>query len=126
MGTFLIADDSPSKRDFLLNILRKEDWIDEINIAKTSEEAFELIDTFDIDFAFIDYEIPSKNGPAIIRALKKANSSARIALVTASDSPRYKQDGIDAGAEGFVCTSWTLDRVSSALTDLLDRWREAE
>ena len=120
---FLIADDLESKRDFLKRIvLRNLDT--EILTADSTEQAHELI-TEHVEFfaAFIDYEIPTENGPAIIKHLKKHNPDCLIALVSSADSEKYKENAKKAGAEAFVCTSWPLDKVEMELNLLLAEWK---
>lgn len=123
--TFLIADDSDGKRTFLKSILKHVKWDGEILEAATTEEVIAWIGREKkIDAAFIDYEIPSQNGPAIIRELRAKFPAAHIALVTSADSKRYKDDATEAGADAFVCTSWAEDRLIKALTDLLNQWQQ--
>ena len=121
--TFLIADDSPGKRTFLRSILKHALWDGDIVEATTTEEASALIDAHPkIAAAFIDYEIPTQNGPAIIRTLRLVNPRSHIALVTATDSKRYEKDAREAGADAFVCSTWPGDRVVKTLLDLLTEW----
>ena len=72
--------------------------------------------------AFVDYEIPTQKGPAIITQLKKHNPNCLVALVTSADSSQYKENGEAAGAEAFICTGWPLDRVETELNMLLAEW----
>lgn len=122
--TFLIADDSQWKRDMLSLLVRKESLDDDLRLAKTTEEADMIIAECEhIAFAFIDYEIPSAQGPSVINALRKKYPSCLIALVTSSDSERYRQDAMDAGANDFVCTSKPEDEVEKEIRDLLITWK---
>ncbi len=121
---FLIADDSPDKRMFLRSILQHAHWDGNIFEATTTEESFSLIDAHpDIAAAFIDYEMPTQNGPAVIRKLRSTNPKAHIALVTATDSKRYEEDAREAGADAFVCSSWVENRLVKALMDFLEEWK---
>ena len=123
MGTFLIADDSPGKRAFLKSVLKHAHWDGEIVEAANTEEAIEFVNgQRQIMCAFVDYEMPSQNGPAVIRALRGKNPAAHIALTTSSDSARYEKEAMDAGADAFVCTSWTQEAVIKRLLELLDEW----
>lgn len=120
----LIADDSQGKRDMLAFLVKKEMPEAEVLIATTTEEATRVIDAHpDIQCGFIDYEIPSKNGPFIIRYLKEKNPKAHIALVTSADSDAYREAARMAGGEAFVCTSNHEDQVLHELSDLLSQWR---
>ncbi|MDO8649653.1 MAG: response regulator [Candidatus Peregrinibacteria bacterium] len=119
---FLIADDSEAKMFFLASIVKKH-WAGELHRAKSTEEAKKLIDAHpEIAAAFIDYEIPSENGPAVIRYLRGKNPQAKIALVTAFDSPRYGEDAKSAGADAFVTTSQEMHEVAESLENLLQLW----
>ncbi len=125
-SSFLIADDSTGKRDFLHFLVKKEMPGANILLATTTEESINVIDAHpDIQFAFIDYEIPLKNGPFIIKYLKGKNPNAHIALVTSADSDDYREKAQLAGSEAFVCTSNHEDQVLRELSDLLLQWRRS-
>lgn len=123
MTTFFIADDSPEKMRFLHHMVKRAGWEGEILTAVTSEEAFDVIDAHpEIAAAFIDYYIPTQNGPAIIARLRTSCPDCRIALVTSGENPRNADRARSAGAEAAVCTSHPSDAVERALTDLLEAW----
>jgi CheY-like chemotaxis protein len=118
---FLIADDNPAKQMFLARIVKRAGYTD-VAIASTTEEAIALIDANpQIDAAFIDYEIPSEEGPAVIRHLREKNPSARIALVTSEE--RYEEKGRAAGADAFVCTTYPENEVIARIENLLLEWQ---
>jgi DNA-binding NarL/FixJ family response regulator len=125
-GTFLIADDTPSKLAMLKAFVVHGQWDGEILLAKTSEEAFALIDAHPtITAAFVDYYIPSKNGPAIIAYLHAKNPAAHIALVSSADNAQNSAEAKAAGAEAVICTTHGEDILRTQLTDLLLAWRES-
>jgi DNA-binding NarL/FixJ family response regulator len=120
---FLIADDSQPKRDFLERFVRKNIDV-EILTASSTEEAHKLIlEHVEFAAAFIDYEIPSENGPAVIKHLKEHNPDCRVALVSSSDSSQYQAKAKEAGAEKYICTSWALERTETELNMLLAEWK---
>lgn len=118
--TLLIADDSPHKIDLMRMMLQKAHWAGDIVIAHTSKEAFDLIAKHDIAHAFVDYYIPSKNGPAIIRELKETHPTARIALVSSSDNKSNFDEATAAGAESCICTTYQSDEVERGFMELLN------
>ncbi|MCF7844960.1 MAG: response regulator [Kiritimatiellales bacterium] len=121
----LIADDCDAKILMLEGFIKKSKFPAEILIAKTTEEAIKTIDNHpDIKFAFIDYEIPSALGPAIIIHLKEANPKAHIALVSSGNSEKYQQNASESGAEKYICTSFESDIVEKNLSELLDSWKQ--
>ena len=125
MGSFLIADDSPRKTQMLRTFLTHAGWTGEVLTAATTEEAIDLIDSHSIEYAFVDYFIPSRNGPTVIAHLKSLPPPARIALVSSTDSRNNTDEALRAGAETFVCTSWESDRVERTLLALLEEWMRA-
>lgn len=124
MSAFLIADDSQGKAMMLEAVVKHSGKFPSILIAKTTDEAKALIDTKKISAAFIDYEMPTENGPAVIAYLKQKQPNARIALTTSSDSAEYEKEAKAAGAEAFVCTTNEQKGVLETLQNLLIEWAE--
>lgn len=125
MKKFLIADDSDAKILMLEGMIKKSQFPAEILIAKTTEEAITTINEHpDIAFAFVDYEIPSALGPAIISHLKEMNPNAHIALCSSCNSEKYQEDAKEAGAEKYICTSFEADIVENNLSELLESWKQ--
>jgi len=123
MTTFLIADDNPAKA-MMLEAMGKKSGIDaEVIRAKTTDEAKGLIDTKKPSFAFIDYEMPTEDGPAVIAYLKEKVPSARIALVSSSNQEEYQKNAEKAGSEAYICTSFQSDEVEREIMDLLEDWK---
>lgn len=122
MSALLIADDSEQKIALLQLMLRHAKWQGEVLIAKTTEEAADLIATHDIGFGLIDYYIPSQNGPFIIRALKEKNPDARVALVSSADNKKNFDEAKEAGAETCICTTYASDEVEREFMTLLSDW----
>jgi len=123
MRTFLIADDSAAKMMMLVPMVEHAGIADEIITAKTTQEAKSVIDNTVIDFAFIDYEFPTENGPAVIAYLRGKQPNAKIALQTSANSESYKQDAFSAGATEFICTTLPMDEVEQIVTGVLTKWK---
>lgn len=121
MSFLLIADDSQAKIDMIVGMLFRFGWKGDVIVAMTTEQAEELM-WEDVGFAFIDYYIPSKNGPALIRALKKKNPAIRVALVSSSDNYENRLEAQEAGAETCICTSYEADEVERAFKDVIEEW----
>lgn len=118
----LIADDNPSKIILMQGMLFRGKWEGEIVTAATSDDAKKLIDEHDIDFAFVDFYIPSENGPAIIKYLKAKNPDSHIALVSSSDAIENFDAAKKAGAELCICTTHPADEVERIFVDVLEEW----
>jgi CheY-like chemotaxis protein len=123
MSTFLIADDSHDKIFMLRGVLKAGGWTGDVIVAHPSEQAIQLIDsTKEIDAAFIDFYIPTHNGPAIIRCLREKFPNAHIALVTSAHNERNYQAATDAGADKTICSTdaWSEETLMKTVRE----WRE--
>lgn len=122
MKTFLIADDSQDKTRFLLRVLKQAGWDGAAVTASTTDGAKHLIDMHpDIAAAFIDYYMPTENGPAVIRYLRQAIPHAKIALVSSADHDGNSARARSAGADAIVCTSHP--HAEEILLNLLAVWK---
>jgi CheY-like chemotaxis protein len=141
MKTLLIADDSQYKIDFLLAAIKISVSPDPIpiEIARTTEEAIDLLlSNQSIAAGFIDYEIPSRNGPHIIRAWReleatKARPTAFICLETRSGGTTfsdYSTKALEAGADEAISLLWLdknpLEAVQESLRKMLPFLRTEE
>lgn len=124
MSYFLIADDSASKMHMLVSFVEHAKLDVELLTAASTEAAKQLIDQHpDIAAAFIDYEMPSELGPAVISYLREKNPSALIACVSSAGNDHYRNTAKDAGANAYICTSYDIDQVKEQIFSLLEEWR---
>ena len=122
MKSFLIADDSDGKMMLLEALIKKSGLEVDIYWARSTEIAKKLIDEHKPAFAFIDYEMPTELGPAVIKYLRKAVPEAKIAMVSSSNSEKYQSDAADAGADTYICSSFEPDLVAENVLNLLLEW----
>ena len=127
MPRLLIADDSMKKIQLLQEYLRIADWKGEALIVHTTEDAMQAMDSDPtIGFAFIDYYMPSANGPAVIAYIKQKNPHAHVALVSSGNSQKNFEEARQAGAEACICTSDRADDVERAIVGLIEEWKILE
>ena len=122
MTTFLIADDSDAKALWLEAMVKKSGFADTVIRARTTDEAKALIDEHHPEAAFIDYEMPSEDGPAVIAYLREHNTSAKIAMASSSNSQHYQEDATKAGADAYICTSFEEEDVVEKVMNTLTEW----
>jgi len=121
--TLLIADDSAGKTLMLKTLIKKSGIETDILTATTTDTAKQLIDSHTIDAAFVDYEMPTENGPAVIAYLRNHQPEARITLASSSDNSTRQAEAIEAGAETCICTSYAPDTVEETVLNLLESWK---
>ena len=117
MPTAIIADDERLMRDQLKS--RLEQVWPELHIldeAKNGEEAVQLVETLQPDFAFLDIRMPAKTG---LEAAKEIGNKAHIVFITAYD--QYAIEAFDHGAVDYVLKPADVERLTRTVERLKAR-----
>lgn len=123
MRTFLIADDNDAKAMWLEAMVKKSGITKTVIRARNTEDAKRLIDEHQPGYAFIDYEMPSENGPAVIAYLREKVPDAKIAMASSSNSEAYQDDAEAAGSDVYICTSFKEEEVVDSIMNVLAEWK---
>jgi len=103
--SILVADDSITARTLLKSILESSGY--EVRTAVDGAEAFSTLQEGDFDLLVSDVDMPRLNGfdlTAKVRADKRL-ADLPVILVTALESARDKERGIDVGANAYLAKS---------------------
>jgi two-component system, chemotaxis family, sensor kinase CheA len=103
--SILVADDSITARTLLKSILEAAGYA--VRTAVDGAEAFTLLREGEFDLVVSDVDMPRLNGfdlTAKIRA-DKTLADLPVILVTALESPRDRERGIDVGASAYIVKS---------------------
>lgn len=86
--TVVIADDSALYRQMLVNILRRIEGVEVVGVATDGAEAVSQIVSLRPDVVTLDVRMPVMDGIAVLRALRKAGSTARVVMVSSLTGER--------------------------------------
>ena len=111
----LIADDHRLFAQALEAILEADERIDVARHARDGREAVELAASLDPDVILMDIAMPAMDGFQATRLIRKNDSSARILMLTGSNSRSDVDRARKAGAAGYV----TKDRIAAELIDAI-------
>lgn len=98
----LVADDHAAMRDGLSSILAAQEDIEVVGQARDGAEALRLTERRNPDVAVLDVRMPGTDGLEYCRALRESGSRTAVVLYTANADRDLLEDGLDAGAGGFV------------------------
>ena len=73
------------------------------------------------DAAIIDIGLPKLDGTSVIRALRSANISFPIIVLTARDRWQDKVEGLDAGADDYLTKPFQIEELLARLNALIRR-----
>jgi DNA-binding NarL/FixJ family response regulator len=87
----LIVEDSAMFRQLFKETLCSEFPSMEVLEAASGEEAFQKIETFSPDLAFMDIELPGENGLKVTQKIKDLYPDITVVILTGYDWPEYRE-----------------------------------
>ena len=100
-----LADDHPLLRAGLRLSFQDEADIQIIGEAENGFNAVEQIKSDPPDVALIDVDMPGISGISVIRLLRRSLTAMKIIVLSTYNDPRYIQEAMQAGADGYVLKS---------------------
>ena len=85
----------------------------------SAEEGVELWDQQPYDLLLTDYNLRGMNGLALIRTLKKQQSTVPMVLFTAYDTPELRRAARGAGVAEFIAKPFFFDQFVDLARSLL-------
>ena len=98
----LIVDDHPIVRDGLRGVFDGDPEFEVVGEAADGHEAVALATVLDVDVVLMDLRMPRMGGVEAIEALRKADDSVRVLVLTTYDTDRDVLPAIEAGATGYL------------------------
>ncbi|MGE3311864.1 MAG: response regulator transcription factor [Limisphaerales bacterium] len=108
----LIVDDSVKMRDCLAAWLRPLGVI--VVQAANGLEAVDAFIRTSPDWTLMDIEMPGMDGLSAAGEIRRLSPEARIAIVSAHDTPGFRRAALEVGVRGFLSKS-ELHRIAEVL-----------
>ncbi len=123
MARVLLVDDHPSFRQALGFMLRREPGIDAVAQAGTLAEARGVLAGSadgggEIDVAVLDLDLPDGYGADLIKDVHAACPDARVLILTASTDRYDAARAVEAGADGVLLKTATIEEILDAVRRL--------
>lgn len=118
MKRALVADDSPSNREFLRTVLEHAGW--QVDEAHDGLHALVLAQAYPPDLILLDVQMPHLDGYATLRRLRELPTLAAIPVfaVTAYAMAGDWQRGHEAGFTAYLTKPLTRQRILAELAAL--------
>ncbi len=107
----LVADDEPLARRRMLTLLRRRPEVGRITEAEDGDTALAALRQGDIDLAFLDVQMPGRDGLAVARAIGVDRLPA-VVFVTAFD--QYAVEAFELAAVDYLLKPFDDDRFAAA------------
>jgi len=113
--TILIADDHPTYREGLRQLLSVETDFECIGVACDGAEAIEMAKQFQPDVALIDIIMPELDGIKATAHIKASCPNTAVLVLSAFDQTAYILPVVQAGASGYLLKNSSLDDIANAI-----------
>lgn len=116
----LLAEDSLTTRELERSLLEAAGF--SVLVAHDGQQAWDLLQTNDVDAVVSDVNMPRMDGIALCRAIRSSNrlQSLPVVLVTSLHSDTDRRAGLDAGADAYLTkVGFNRDDLVEALERLL-------
>jgi DNA-binding NarL/FixJ family response regulator len=101
--TALLVEDDPLLRGVVAQIIREHFPNLEVVEAGDSDAALQQVIQHRPQVAFVDIGIPGKNGILLTRDIKSSDRRVRVAMLSAHDTPEYREAALREGADCYIC-----------------------
>jgi DNA-binding NarL/FixJ family response regulator len=118
MLNILIADDHEIVRKGVRDLIEAHPGWRVIAEASDGKQALELALNEKPDVAILDVSLPTLNGLAVTRHLRKECPRVRVLLFTMHDDDETVSAGLAAGARGYVLKSDSENHLEAAISAL--------
>jgi len=115
----LITEDEKELSNNIKKILEKEQY--EVLQAYNGEEALEMLYNEHIDLLLLDVMMPIMDGLELISTLRKAHNNIPTLMLTASNMIDDRVNGLDAGADDYLCKPFSQLELLARIRSLLRR-----
>ena len=115
----LIVEDEAGVSRFLHQACREAGYTP--LVEGDGARALSLAQNQTFDLILLDVMLPGMNGFAVCRALRAAKVKSLILIITARDTLEDKIEGLDAGADDYVCKPFRVAEILARMRALLRR-----
>jgi two-component system, OmpR family, response regulator len=120
MAKVLLAEDDLE----LCTVIR--DWLHfqrfTVECVHTGTEALEKLKFFEFDLVILDWQMPGMSGLEVCRLYRDKGGTAAVMILTGKQtSVQDKTEGLDSGADDYLCKPFHLHELAARIRALLRR-----
>jgi DNA-binding response OmpR family regulator len=118
-GHILIIEDEPRIADFLVRGLTEEGY--RIQHVADGQSGRIALETGAWDLVLLDWWLPGEDGIELLRRFRQRNRNTPVLFLTARDAVNQRVEGLDAGADDYVCKPFAFEELLARVRALLRR-----
>ncbi|HEV7226518.1 MAG TPA: response regulator transcription factor [Pirellulales bacterium] len=119
----LTIEDEPQIADFLVRGLREEGFV--VEQAADGPSAWRAMQSGTWDVVLLDWWLPGQDGLSLLRRFRESGGAAPVLFLTARDSISDRVQGLDAGADDYLCKPFAFSELLARVRALVRRGETA-
>lgn len=119
MTRVLLIEDEARIADFLLRGLREEGYA--VEHARDGIAGWISLRSGTWDIVLLDWWLPGEDGIELLRRFRQLDRSTPVLFLTARDAVTDRVQGLDAGADDYLCKPFAFDELLARVRALLRR-----
>jgi DNA-binding response OmpR family regulator len=115
----LVVEDEANIADFLVRGLREEGFV--VESAADGRSASAALRVGGWDVVVLDWWLPDEDGLSLLKRFRQADQRTPVLFLTARDAVSDRVQGLDAGADDYLCKPFAFDELLARLRVLVRR-----
>jgi two-component system, OmpR family, copper resistance phosphate regulon response regulator CusR len=115
----LVVEDEPDIADFLARGLREEGFT--VEQAADGDSAWHALKTGEWDVVLLDWWLPGPDGLTLLQRYRRSGGAAAVLLLTARDAVPDRIQGLDSGADDYLCKPFSFGELLARVRALARR-----
>ena len=120
----LLVEDQTKIASFIVKGLKEESYV--VDHIETGEEANYLVGLFDYDVILLDLMLPDYSGVDLCKSWRQKGIDAPIIMLTAKSDVKSRIEGLDAGANDYLCKPFDFGELLARIRVQLRNTNETE
>jgi DNA-binding response OmpR family regulator len=117
--TILIVEDELEFAEFLVTGLTEEGF--SVGHAVDGKQGGEMLQRRPWDLVLLDWSLPHRDGLSLLRELRQSGLDTPVIFLTAKDEVRDRVEGLDSGADDYLCKPFAFDELLARVRALVRR-----
>ncbi|MBX3444083.1 MAG: response regulator transcription factor [Planctomyces sp.] len=115
----LVIEDEPRISDFLIRGLTEEGY--RVEHATDGMSGWSALQNGPWDLVLLDWWLPVEDGVQLLQRFRQSDRATPVMMLTARDAVPQRVEGLDSGADDYMCKPFSFDELLARMRALLRR-----